>query len=161
MQMTRLGRFVFVAQWFAAVVMPVFVFLGRGLVGAEIGWMVVIGMIYGIFVILLLLVPPLITLFDREVRAERTERTAFAITSIVLWAGLVLTGLSIPDSGDSGHLDSALMTWFGMPYEASTVIFTFASAIVGLSYLLTFVLAIIGIVRGSSARADAMLAGTE
>jgi predicted RND superfamily exporter protein len=157
MQMTRLGRFVFVAQWFAAVLLPLFVVLGRGLVGADLGWMAVIGIIYGAFVILLLLVPPLVTLFDREVRAARAERSAFAITSIVLWAAIVVTGLSIPDSGDSGHLDSALMTWTGMSYEVSTSIFAIASAVVGVAYLIAFILAIVGIVRGSSARADAAL----
>jgi predicted RND superfamily exporter protein len=157
MQMTRLGRFVFVAQWFAAVLLPLFVVLGRGLVGADLGWMAVIGIIYGAFVILLLLVPPLVTLFDREVRAARAERSGFAITSIVLWAAIVVTGLSIPDSGDSGHLDSALMTWTGMSYEVSTSIFAIASAVVGVAYLIAFILAIVGIVRGSSARADAAL----
>src|SRR4051794_13060529 len=106
MEITPFGRFVFVAQWFAAVLLPAFVFLGRGFVGAEIGWMGVIGIVYGVFLILLMLVPPLITLLDREVRADRAERRAFAVASVVLWVSLIAAGVSIPDSGDSGHLDS-------------------------------------------------------
>jgi len=158
MQIARLGRFVFVAQWFAALLLPLFVFLGRGAVGGELGWMALIGIVYGVFVILLLLVPPLITLFDREVRAERAERTVFAGASIALWVSLVIVGLSIPDSGDSGHLDSAISNWFGVPYEASTVVFGLFAALAGLTYFVTFILAIAGIAAGSSPRATTALA---
>ena len=47
MQFASSGRIVVIAQWVLAVLLPAFVFLGRGFVGAELGWMAVIGVVYG------------------------------------------------------------------------------------------------------------------
>ncbi|WP_426322565.1 hypothetical protein [Microbacterium sp. E-13] len=148
MRIARSGRFVFVAQWVAAVVLPVFFFLGRGLVGAELGWMGIIGIVYGIFVVALLVVPPLLTVFDRESRRARATRQAYDVSSFVLWCAFLLAALTVPDSGDSGHLDSAFTTWFGISYEVSQAVFAVAAAVIGLAYLAAFILAIAGIVRG-------------
>jgi hypothetical protein len=148
MRIARSGRFVVVAQWVAAVVLPVFFFLGRGLVGAELGWMGIIGIVYGIFVVALLVVPPLLTVFDRESRRARATRLAYDVSSFVLWGAFLLAALTVPDSGDSGHLDSAFATWFGISYEASQAVFAVAATVIGLAYLAAFVLAIAGIVRG-------------
>jgi hypothetical protein len=151
MQITGSGRFVFVAQWVAAVLLPVWFFLGRGLVGAQVGWLGVLGIVvYGIFVIALLLVPPVLTLFDRAVRRAKATRSGYSIASWALWAAMLLAALVVPDSGDGGHLDSALTAWTGgaVTYEASEAIFYVLSAIIGLAYLGAFVLAIAGIVRG-------------
>jgi hypothetical protein len=149
MQIARTGRFVFVAQWIAAVLLPLFFFLGRGLVGAELGWMAIVGIVYGIVVVIVLLLPPVMTLFDRTVRRGRATRFAYDIASFVLWGSLLVAALTVPDSGDSGHLNSALTTWTGgaVTYEASQAIFTAAGVVVGLAYLAVLVLAIIGIVR--------------
>ena len=76
MHIARSGRFVFVAQWVAAVLLPVFFFLGRGLVGAELGWMAIIGVVYGLLVVVVLLLPPVMTLFDRTVRRGKATRFA-------------------------------------------------------------------------------------
>ncbi|WP_106815458.1 hypothetical protein [Microbacterium timonense] len=148
MRIARSGRFVFVAQWVAAVVLPVFFFLGRGLVGAELGWMAILGIVYGLAVVALLLVPPLLTLFDREGRRARATRFAYDIATFVMWGAILLASLTVPDAGDSGHVDSAFMNWFGLSYEASEAVFATAAGIIGLAYLATFVLAIAGIVRG-------------
>ncbi|QIG39093.1 hypothetical protein G5T42_05990 [Microbacterium sp. 4R-513] len=148
MRMAGSGRFVFVAQWVAAVLLPVFFFLGRSLVGAELGWLALVGIVYGIFVILILLVPPLLTLFDTEGRRRRSTRLLYDISSFVLWAGLVVGALTAPDSGDSGHLDSAFTTWTGASYEVSQAIFIGAAEVTGIAYLAQLVTAIIGIVRG-------------
>ncbi|SFR86434.1 hypothetical protein SAMN04487846_0071 [Microbacterium sp. cf046] len=149
MHIARSGRFVFVAQWVAAALLPVFFFLGRGLVGAQLGWMGIIGFVYGLFVVAILLVPPIMTLFDRTVRRGKATRFAYDIASFVLWAAFLLASLTVPDSGDSGHLDSALTTWTGggITYETSQAIFTVAAIAIGLAYLATVVLAIIGIAR--------------
>ena len=149
MHIARSGRFVFVAQWVAAVLLPVFFFLGRGVVGAELGWMAIIGIVYGILVVVVLLLPPVLTLFDRTVRRRRATRFAYDMGSFVLWGGLIAAALAVPDSGDSGHLDSALTTWTGgaVTYETSSMIFTVAAFIVGLAYLAVVVIAIIGIAR--------------
>lgn len=150
MQLARSGRFVFVAQWVAAVLLPVFLFIGRGFLGAELGWMAIIGIVYGAAVIALMLVPPILTLFDREGRRLRRTRGAYDIATFVLWAAFVVAAISVPDSNDSGHLDSAATTWTGgaIDYEASTSIFTAAAVVAGLAYLAILGLAIAGIVRG-------------
>ncbi|TDN91181.1 hypothetical protein EV279_0680 [Microbacterium sp. BK668] len=147
------GRFVFVAQWVAAVLLPVFFFLGRGAVGAELGWLALLGIVYGLFVILMLLVPPLLTLFDTEGRRARSTRLGYDISTFVLWLGVVVGSLTVPDSGDSGHLDSALSTWTGMSYETSQAVFIGAAVVIGLAYLAQFATAIAGIVRGRQAAA--------
>ena len=149
MRIARSGRFVFIAQWVAAVLLPVFFFLGRGLVGAELGWMAIVGIVYGLLVVVVLVLPPIMTLFDRTVRRGKATRLAYDIATFVLWAAFVLAALSVPDSGDSGHLDSALTRWTGgaITYEASSVVFTVAATLIGLAYLATFVVAVVGIAR--------------
>ena len=147
MHIARSGRFVFVAQWVAAVLLPVFFFLGRGLVGADLGWMAVLGVVYGILAVVVMLLPPVMTLFDRTVRRGKATRFGYDIASFVLWAAFIVAALTVPDSGDSGHLDSALTAWTGMSYETSQAIFTVAAAVIGLAYLATVVLGIIGITR--------------
>lgn len=147
MQIEGTGRFVFFAQWVTALFLPVFFFLGRGFVGAEIGWLAFIGIVYGLIVIAVLLVPPVLTLFDRDVRRARATRLFYDIASALLWLGFVVAGLTVPDAGDSGPLDTAFMTWWGISAETSAAIFAIAAGLIGLSYLATFVIAIAGIVR--------------
>ena len=149
MRIARSGRFVFVAQWVAAVLLPVFFFLGRGLVGAELGWMAIIGVVYGLLAVVVLLLPPVMTLFDRTVRRGKATRFAYDIASFVLWGAFLVAALSVPDSGDSGHLDSALTTWTGggITYETSEAVFAVAATVIGLAYLATVVLGVIGITR--------------
>ena len=149
MQIARTGRFVFVAQWVAAVLLPLFFFLGRGLVGAQIGWMGIIGIVYGLLVVAILLVPPIMTLFDRTVRREKTTRFGYDVSTFVLWGAFLLASLTVPDSGDSGHLDSAVTTWSGgaISYETSEAIFTVAAIVIGLAYLAIVVFAVLGIAR--------------
>ncbi|MFH8251089.1 hypothetical protein ACH3VR_12035 [Microbacterium sp. B2969] len=148
MRFAGTGRFVFIAQWVLGVLLPIFFFLGRGVVGAELGWLAIVGIVYGILVIFVLLVPPLLTLFDTQSRRARKTRLAYDIPTIVLWVGLLLGALTVPDSGDSGHLDSALSTWTGISYETSQAIFYIAATIIGLAYLAQVVTSIMGIVRG-------------
>lgn len=153
MRIVSPGKFVFVAQWLAAFVLPVWFFIGRGLVGAELGWMAVLGVaVFGLPLILILLVPPLITLFDGGVRRARAERFGFSISSIVLWSAIVLAALVVPDSGDSGHLESALTRWTGgaISYAASEGIFAALSAVVVLAYAAALVLGIVGAIRSRS-----------
>lgn len=149
MRIARSGRFVFIAQWVAAVLLPLFFFLGRGLVGAQIGWMGIVGIVYGLGVVAILLVPPIMTLFDRTVRRQKETRFGYDLSTFALWGGFLVASLTVPDSGDSGHLDSAVTTWSGgaISYETSGAIFTVAAVVIGLAYLATVVFAIIGIAR--------------
>lgn len=139
------GRFVFYAQWPVAVFLPVFFFIGRGSVGAEVGWLGFFGLVYGLIVIAVLLVPPALTLFDREVRRERATRLWYDIASAVLWLGFLLGSMTVPDAGDSGSLDTVFMAWFGISPETSAAIFALAAGMIGLSYVAAFVTAIMGI----------------
>lgn len=142
------GRFVFIAQWVLAVLLPIFFFIGRDWVGADVGWLGLVGIVYGVFTILLLLVPPLLTLFDPEARRRRATRMGYDIATILLWLTIAVGALTVPDSGDSGHLDSALTTWTGISYETSEAIFYATAIVLGIAYLAAFVLAVMGIVRG-------------
>jgi hypothetical protein len=141
------GRFVFYAQWPVAVFLPVFFFIGRGNVGAEVGWLGFFGLAYGLIVIAVLLVPPALTLFDRDVRRERATRLWYDLSTAALWLGLLLGGMTVPDAGDSGPLDTVFMAWFGISAETSAALFALAAGLIGLSYLATFVTAVMGIAR--------------
>ena len=145
------GRFVFYAQWPVAVFLPVLFFIGRGNLGAEVGWLGFFGIVYGLIVIALLLVPPVITLFDPEVRRARSTRLFYDIASAVLWLGIVLGALTVPDSGDSGPLGTVLMAWFGITAQTSAALFAIAAGLIGLSYLAQLVLAVMGVTRGRAA----------
>lgn len=149
------GRFVYYAQWPVAVFLPVLFFLGRGNLGAGVGWLGFFGLVYGLVVIALLLVPPALTLFDREVRRGRATRLYYDIASAVLWLGFVLGALTVPDAGDSGPLDTVLMAWFGITAETSAALFAIAAGLIGLAYLATLVVAVMGIARGRGVAAKA------
>ncbi len=150
MQLLHSGRAIVILQWVLAVVLPAFVAIGRGFVGAQLGWMAVFGVFYGPILIVALLVPPILVLFDRPARHGRTVRRHYATATIVLWIALVVAGLSIPDAGDSGSVPTALSTWTGMSDEASGAIFTVAAVIAVLSWGVALVMAIVGIRRGRS-----------
>ncbi len=147
------GRFVYYAQWPAAVFLPVFFFIGRGNVGAGVGWLGFFGLVYGVIVIAALLVPPALTLFDREVRRARATRLWYDIASAVLWLGLLVAGMTVPDAADSGALDTVFMNWFGISAETSAALFALAAGITGLSYLAALVTASLGIAQARRATA--------
>ena len=92
--------------------------------------------------------PPLLTLFDPEARKKRATRLGYDVATILLWLTILVGALTVPDSGDSGHLDSALASWTGISYETSAAIFYATSVVLGIAYLAAFVLAVVGIVRG-------------
>lgn len=153
MDFPRSGRLFFILQWILAVLVPAWLFLGRGLVGAELGWLSVIGIVYGAFVTLFLLTPPLVTLLDREVRRRKSERTAYSVAMWVAWGALVIGGLVVPDAGDSGHLDAALTVWTGGAIGYNVTEPTFAALMVLTVFALVAALAfaITGAVRSARA----------
>ena len=66
-------------------------------------------------VVAILLLPPIMTLFDRTVRRRQGDavRLRHRQRSCCGAAFLARRAARVPDSGDSGHLDSALTTWTG------------------------------------------------
>ena len=155
MQLAPFGRIIFVAQWVLALFLPVFVVLGRGLIGAELGWMSVLGVLYGPVLIVLLVVPPILALFDPVARRARSTRQAYAVASAVLWLTLIVMGLTIPDASEQSTLDSALTSWFGLSYETSVIVFSIAMAIGIVAWLTALGTAIAGIVAGRRAPSPA------
>ncbi|MCT9819638.1 hypothetical protein N3K63_04980 [Microbacterium sp. W1N] len=148
MRIASFGRSIFVLQWIFAVLLPLFVFIGRGFVGAELGWMAVLGFVYGIFVIALLLLPPLLGLLDPIARRARSVRLIYAIAMIVQWVGLLVVGLTIPDSSDAGPLAPAVSVWTGLPIDIATTVFTAATLVATASWFVTLSTAVAGILRG-------------
>ena len=78
---------------------------------ASCGWLSVVGIFLGLIMIAALLIPPVITRFDREVREQRSTRVAYGVASWALWIALLVGALSVPDEADGGALDTALTTW--------------------------------------------------
>lgn len=152
MRITGAGRFVYVAQWVLAVLLPAFFFVGRGLVGAELGWLSVVGLIFGVLMILALLIPPIITRLDRDVRQQRATRSGYVVASWVLWAALIIGGLSVPDEADGGALDTALTSWTAGAIDdaASRAIFAVSGIVMLVAYLAQLGLAIAGAARSRS-----------
>lgn len=142
--------FTFVAQWPITVLLPVFLFFGRSLLGAETGWLTVMGMVMVPVLIITLAIPPLISLGDTGVRSTKKSRFAYSISLWVLWASIVLAALTISDQADGPAYPSVLSNWTGgaLSIEASNTIALVAGGISGLAYLAAFILAIAGIARG-------------
>lgn len=146
MQIAVRHRWVNVWQWILAVVLPAFVIVGRALLGAELGWMAVVGIVvYAAPTVLALLLPPVLTRFDRQAREAGGVRRTYAISCFVLWGGLFLAGLSIPDSGDNGHLRSVVSRWFGVSYEVSEVVFYVALMAAVIAWAVSLAVAASGI----------------
>ena len=161
MRFAASGRFVFVAQWPAAVVLPLFFLVGRALVGSELGFMVVLGIVFVPLAIGLLLAPALLTRFDLESRRVRATRLAYDVASFGLWGGCVLAALSVEDSLGFVDVPSAISTWTGASSNDSAAVFAAAVALIVVSYLAAVLLAIMGILRGrdrASTTSDATLA---
>lgn len=142
------GRFVRIFQWIAPVVLVVFVLFGRALFGAPLGWMAAIGLFIAPFVIIAMYIPPIIGLFDREAKAARSTRVFYDVTSYVLWAAMLLMGLSLVDGGDSGDVGSVLTTW-GLPDPVAEGMFVGALIFSILAWIATLVAAIASVVASS------------
>lgn len=149
MRISRSGRFVFVAQWFLALVLWIWVVLGRGLLGVEMGWMALAGVVYSVVVVPALYIPPVLSLFDREVRAGATARSGYAVSSIVMWIALFVLGFVLPDAGDGGALPSFVSQAFGVSEEISAALCAVCAGAFLVGLLGAVAWAVAGIVRSS------------
>jgi hypothetical protein len=140
------GRFVRVFQWIAPVLLPALVVFGRGLFGAPMGWMTLIGLFAGPFVALAMYIAPIIVLFDRDAKAARSTRVFYDIASWVTWVALLVIMFTLEDGGDTPPFGSVLSTWGWMSSEASSNIFAVALIIAFLGWVATITTAIIGVV---------------
>lgn len=138
MEPSRVGRFVYLAQWWFAVLLPCFFFWGRAMFGSTVGWLTVVGSVFIIPLIVIALIPPLVTRADRRGRAARSTSRGYAISSIVGWVGGVVAGLGIRDGGDTGGSGSAF-TFFGMNAYASSVIALVGVVLAGLGWIASII----------------------
>lgn len=138
-------RFVRIFQWIAPVVLPAFLLFGRCLLGAPLGWMMLIGIVIAPFVVIAMYIPPVVFVFDRVAAAARRSRLWYDIASYVLWAAMLIAGLSLADGGDNGDVGSALTMW-GLPDAADDVIFVLAVVVSILAWIGTLVAAIAAVV---------------
>lgn len=141
------GRFVRVFQWIAPVLLTALVVFGRGLFGAPMGWMTLIGLFVGPVVAIAMYVAPIIVLFDRDAKAARSTRVFYNIASWVSWAALLVMMLTLEDGGDTPPFGSVLSTWGWVSSAASSDIFVVALIIGFLGWVGTITTAIIGVVQ--------------
>lgn len=144
------GRFVRVFQWIAPVLLPALVVFGRGLFGAPMGWMTLIGMFAGPVVAIAMYIAPIIVLFDRDAKAARSTRVFYNIASWVTWGALLVMMFTLVDGGDSPPFGSVLSTWGLMSSNASSNIFGVALMIAFFGWVGTITTAIIGVVQSRS-----------
>ena len=147
MRITSAGRLVYIAQWFFAPLLPYFIVSGRVMVGSPPGWLTIVGWIYAIPVVSLLLIPPIVTLFDRQAGRERSSRPAYVVSSWVLWSTLLVMGLAVPDAGDSGERYSALSAWTGISLDVSVSLFIGASFVSIGAFVAQLVTAALGVAQ--------------
>lgn len=144
----------FIAQWPAALVFPLFLVVGRGFVGAELGWLAIVGLLYAVFLVGALLIPPILSVIDGTVRTAGRTRLAYDVLSYVLWAGFLVGGVTAPDSSDAGHLRSAVTVWTNgaVSYEASEAVFAGAFVVIVIAWVALLGVSIAGIVRAARGR---------
>lgn len=147
MQIVSSGRFVYYAQWIAAVALPVFIVVGRLLVGSYGGWLTVIGWIFAIPLIVLMLVPPILARWDTAARQAKSARAAYVVASWVLWIGLLIVGVTVTDQADSSESGSALTAWTGgdVSPEVSMGIAGVVLVVAMIALIAQFIVAIAGI----------------
>ncbi|MCS3843273.1 hypothetical protein [Microbacterium sp. AK031] len=144
------GRFVRVFHWIAPVLLPALVVFGRGLLGAPLGWMMLVAMIIGPLVVIAMYIAPIIVLFDRDAKAARSTRLLYDVASWVTWGALLVMMFTLVDGGDSPPFGSVLSTWGVMSSDASSNIFAVALIIAIIGWAGTLATAIVGVVQSRS-----------
>jgi hypothetical protein len=132
--LTGTGRVVYRMQWWAPVVLTLWVLIGRVFVGSPLGWIALVGFFtLGPVLLVLLYLPALTTLADDEVRRSRTARLGYSIAMYCLWAVVFVGGLVMPDAGDGGPTGSALTAWTGgaVTPDLSVTLVTVAAWVAG------------------------------
>ena len=145
MQLAPGGRGVAVAQWFLAVLLPVWMVIGRAILGAQLGWMVVLGILWGPVLVVLLLVPPIVTLFDAAARRAGGVRQAYAVSMYVVWGALFLSGFAIVDADDAALGSSLVTQWTALSEDVSDVLFLVLLGVALLGWVAAIVAAALGI----------------
>lgn len=153
MGFARSGRVVAVLQWFLAVVMPFFSVFGRMLFTGELGWLGLFGIVFSPATAILLLVPPILTRFDREATRRRSVRIAYVWGTVGIWVALFAIALTAPDSGDVRPYLAPLQMLTGIGPDATMAVTIGLGAVAASGWLLAVGVAIAGIVQSRRASA--------
>lgn len=140
-------RFVRIFQWIAPVLLPLLVLFGRGILGAPMGWMTFIGIFVAPFMVILMFIPPIIVVFDRDAKAARSTRLFYDIASWVLWGALLLMMFTLVDGGDTPPFGSAVSTWGWMDSATSSTVSGIAFLVAVIGWVGALITAIIGASR--------------
>lgn len=139
------GRIVYRGQWFAAFVIPFMLIIGRTWLGADGGWLVVLGIVlYGPVATFILLMPAGLTLLDGQVRRARVTTPPYTRATLVLWALSVVMILTITDQADGAETDSMLSAWTdgGFSISTSETVFTVALVATLITWVVLMVVAV-------------------
>lgn len=139
------GRFVFVFQWIAPLVLVMWVLFGRALFGAPVGWLALMGLFISPFVLVAMYIPPVLVMFDREARMTRLTRRGYEIATYVLWGVMFAMGFVIVDGGDSGEVGSLLTVWFRLASGDTEGLLPIGMGLGTLALIAQLVMAILGI----------------
>lgn len=151
MREARLGRVVFVLQWFV-LLMWGWVVIGRAALGVEIGWIAVVGIFYSVFIVPLLYLPPVLTLFDRESRRAGVVPRGYAIATLIVWAALFAMAFFVPDASDVASSPSWASRVLGLSDDASGIVLTVTFGVAALAWVFAVFYAIGGIAQSRAAR---------
>lgn len=143
-----LSRLVFYGQWPAAVLLPLFYVVGRVWIGAGGGWSVVLGVILGPIVVLLLLIPPMLTLVDPATRAARATRGTYTRLTLLLWVLGAFSVITKSDQADGAKEDSALSAWTAIPVSTTDSLQAIATTGFWIVWAVLLVVAAAGIRSG-------------
>lgn len=152
------GPFVRIFHWVAPVAMPLLVMVGKAVLGAPSGWMMLVAMLVAPFMILAMYVPPIIVVFDRQAKAERGTRLGYDIASYAIWGAFIVMMLTLVDGGDSPPFGSVLSTWGLIDDDVSSMLMAIAFFIAVLAWIAAIVMASLGVAAGRSARSAPLTA---
>lgn len=144
------NRFVRIFQWIAPVLFLGFVVLGRGLLGAPLGWMAAIGIFVAPVAMIAMYASAIVFIFDRDAAAAKTSRLGYDIPSYVLWAALIVMGFTLQDGGDDGIYGSVLSEWGVLSDDATLTAFAVALPIAAAAWFGTLIAAIVCVVHSRS-----------
>lgn len=152
------NRFVRIFQWIAPVLLPAFLWFGRGFLGAPLGWMLLIGLFVVPFITLAMYVSAVVFVFDRDAAAAKAGRLVYDIPNYVLWVALLAMGMTVQDGGDDGVYGSVLSEWGVLSDGATVAAFTVALAIAAAAWIAVLIAAIVCVVHSRTGGRAAVVA---
>jgi hypothetical protein len=124
-------RIVFFAQWPAAVLAPIWLFIAPG--AFQPGWSAVLALITGPLLFIVMIVPAIICVSARTVRRSGMAPAVYAVLVVLLWIAVLVFGLAFPGSSDVKAYPSFLEGAGASADTADAVAAVCTLAVIGLS----------------------------